>query len=78
MLHKARCGAACFHCGQVGHFSSECTAQAVGAKCRHCGGPHDGRDCPSTIAWKATQPCRIFKKNGSCTRENCLFKHVAD
>jgi cellular nucleic acid-binding protein len=68
----------CFHCGQDGHFSTECTEKPVEAPCRYCGTVgHPSKACPTSVAWKATQPCRLFQRAGECSRTNCLFAHIA-
>ena len=75
---RAKSSTVCFHCGKEGHFSTACTERAVTVACRHCGDhAHLSRDCPTSLAWKATQPCRLFQKSGACSRVDCLFKHVA-
>ena len=74
---KAVDGARCFNCGAVGHLTSACTEKTVAAKCRHCDGSHTSGECPTTAAWKSTQPCRLFQRDGRCARANCLFAHVA-
>ena len=68
----------CFHCQEIGHFSSDCPKSADSPVCFYCMGPHQSKNC-SKKRTKSDHCCsKCYNSKVPSEKSNCKSHNAAD